>query len=83
MIGERAVKEVQRLRDYAETLESRLELVKQIMKRHLDAFSSKELERLVLAWILHPLYIPEGKRTDAVKRFIQLMSVAKSVANVE
>jgi len=76
-VGERAVKEVSRLRDYVEVLKSRLELAKQIMKRHLDAFTPQELEKLVLTGVLHPLDIPEEKRTDAVKRFIQLMSVAK------
>jgi len=73
-VGERAIKEVLRLKDYAEVLESRLELAKQIIKLHLNVLTPKELERLVLAGILHPLYIPEGKRTEAIKRFIQLMS---------
>jgi hypothetical protein len=77
MVGERAVEEVLRLKDYADTLKSRLELAMQVVKRHIDVFTSKELESLALAGVLHPLDIPEGKRTDAVKRFIQLMSVAK------
>jgi len=80
MVGEKAVKEVSRLRDYAEVLESRLELAKQVIKRHLDVLSPEELERLVLAGILHPMYVPHEKRTNAIERFVQLMSVAKSVA---
>ena len=76
VIGERAVKEVLRLKDYAEVLESRLELAKQVIKRHLDALSAEELERLVLSGILHPMYVPHEKRTDAVKRFITLVSVS-------
>ena len=79
-VGERAIKEVLRLKDYAEVLESRLELAKRIIKRHLDVLSAEELESLVLAGILHPMYVPHEKRTNAIERFVQLMSVAKSVA---